>query len=150
MLNLMKNRVPRLLSIRPFSILVSGAILLFLADAIVGQTAWSGTQDTRHPKVSTPSKHSRVKGTPASLAPVTVMDLRATSSPRKSSLVLDLVWSSHFPTPLSAKPHERKSMMGRSRLPSSSLKCPPMPSPYPFRPHPMDRIVSSHCPIRRG
>ena len=90
MLNLMKNRVPRLLSIRPFSILVSGAILLFLADAIVGQTAWSGTQDTRHPKVSTPSKHSRVKGTPASLAPVTVMDLRATSSPRKSRLVLDL------------------------------------------------------------
>lgn len=69
---------------------MSCAILLFLADAIVIQTAWSGTQDTRHPKVSTPSKNSRVKGTPASLAPVTVMDLRGTSSPKTSRLVLDL------------------------------------------------------------
>ncbi|MBX3304073.1 MAG: N-acetylmuramoyl-L-alanine amidase [Nitrospira sp.] len=86
----MRNRVPQLLSIRPFSTLASCAILLLLADAIVIQTAWSGTQDTRHPKVSTPSKHSRVKGTPASLAPVTVMDLRGTSSLSKARLVLDL------------------------------------------------------------
>lgn len=86
----MKNRVPRLSSTRPFSILVSCAVLLFLTDAIVGQTAWPGTQDTRHPKVSTASKKSRVKSAPASLAPVTVMDLRATSSPNKARLVLDL------------------------------------------------------------
>jgi N-acetylmuramoyl-L-alanine amidase len=86
----MRNRVPRRLSIQPFSILASCAILLFLTDVIVIQTAWSGTQDSRRSKISTPSKKSRVQGTPATLAPVTVMNLRATSSPRKSRLVLDL------------------------------------------------------------
>lgn len=86
----MRNRVPRPLSLQPFSILLSCAVLFFSADVLVIQSAWSGTKDTRHPKVSTPSKKSRVKGTPASLAPVTVMDLRGASSPRQSRLVLDL------------------------------------------------------------
>ena len=75
---------------RPFSILVSCAVLAFLADAMVMQTAWSGTRDSRHPKVSTASKQSRVKDTPAPVAPVTVIDLRGTRSPTKSRLVLDL------------------------------------------------------------
>lgn len=86
----MRNRVSRLLSIRPFPILISCAVLFFLADVIVIQSAWPGTKDSRHPKVSTPSKKSRVKGTPASLPPINVMDLRGASSPRKSRLVLDL------------------------------------------------------------
>lgn len=57
---------------------------------MVIHTAWSGTQDSRHPKVSTQTKKARLQETPTSLAPITVMDLRATSSPRKSRLVLDL------------------------------------------------------------
>lgn len=86
----MRNRVPQCLPIRPVFILASCTVLLFLADAIVAQTAWSGAQDSRHSKVAPPSKQSRVQGTPAFLAPVTVTDLRATSSPQKSRLVLDL------------------------------------------------------------
>lgn len=86
----MNNRAPRPLSLRPFPILLSCAVFFLLADVLVIQPAWPGTKDGRHSKVSTPSKKSRVKGTPASLAPVTVMDLRGASSPSKSRLVLDL------------------------------------------------------------
>jgi N-acetylmuramoyl-L-alanine amidase len=86
----MRNRVPRLLSFRPFSILLSCTILLFLSEAIGIHIAWSGTQDSRHPKLSIQTKKSRLQDTRAALAPVTVMDLRATSSPKKSRLVLDL------------------------------------------------------------
>lgn len=86
----MSNRVSQLLSIRPFPILLACTVLFFLADVMIIQPAWPGTKDSRHPKVSTASKKSRVQSTPPALPPATVVDLRGTSSPMKSRLVLDL------------------------------------------------------------
>ncbi|MDR4469999.1 MAG: N-acetylmuramoyl-L-alanine amidase [Nitrospira sp.] len=86
----MRNQDRRPVSSQPLAILLACAALFFLVDVVVIQSVWSGTKDSRHPKVSSSSKKARVKGTPASLAPVTVMDLRGASSPSKSRLVLDL------------------------------------------------------------
>lgn len=88
----MRNFVLRLLSVQPYPLLASCILLVFLAEAFVIQATWAGTQDHRHSKLSTsshPSQKSRVKGT-ASLAPVTVINLRAMSNSRETRLVLDL------------------------------------------------------------
>lgn len=86
----MRNRERRVLPIRLFAILVPFAILFFCADMIVIQSAWPATKENRQPKGTTPSEKLHMKSPPASPAPVTVMDLRGTSGPRKSRLVLDL------------------------------------------------------------
>lgn len=88
----MRNCVSRLLSVQPHPVLVS-CVLLVLAGAFVIQAVWAGTQDHRRSKLSTSShssQQSRVKGTTASLAPITITNLRATSSSRETRLVLDL------------------------------------------------------------
>ena len=86
----MRNQDHRPLSPQLLPILLACAALFFFVDVVGIQSVWSGTKDSRHPKISTPSKKSRAKGTPAPLAPITVMDLRGASSPSKSRLVLDL------------------------------------------------------------
>jgi N-acetylmuramoyl-L-alanine amidase len=86
----MRNRVSRLMSARPLPLFLSCVILAFSADALLMQAAWSGTQDHRHSKLSPSSQKSRVKGRAASLAPTTVINLRAMSSSRGTRLVLDL------------------------------------------------------------
>ncbi|MDH5739372.1 MAG: N-acetylmuramoyl-L-alanine amidase [Nitrospira sp.] len=86
----MRNCVSRLMSARALSLFLSCVILVFSVDVLLIQTAWAGTQDHRHPKLSPSSQKSRVKGKAASLAPITVKNLRAVSSSKKTRLVLDL------------------------------------------------------------
>ncbi len=78
------------MSARPLPLFLSCVILVFSADALLIQAAWSGTHDHRHSTLSPSSQKSRVKGRTASLAPITVINLRAMSSSRGTRLVLDL------------------------------------------------------------
>ena len=86
----MRTCVSRLRSVQPYSLLVSCVLLIFLVEALVIQVTWAGTQDHRHSKLSPSSQKSRVKDRVASLAPITVINLRAMSSSTGARLVLDL------------------------------------------------------------
>jgi N-acetylmuramoyl-L-alanine amidase len=86
----MQTRKPRLLSITPLILLSSTGICLFATYAAQIQSAWGWPPDDRHPQPVLSSDQTRVRGTTASLAPVTVRNFRVMTSPEKTRLVLDL------------------------------------------------------------
>ncbi|MBL8039445.1 MAG: N-acetylmuramoyl-L-alanine amidase [Nitrospira sp.] len=84
----MQEREPWLFSFKPLTLTVAGT-LFFLSTAMAPQAlAWSS--DTPRTLSIQGSKQSHVRGTAASLAPVTIRNIRATTSPEKIRLVLDL------------------------------------------------------------
>ncbi len=85
----MQAREPRLLSVEPVILLLFGGILFFSAQAGLIQPAWAGSPDHRL-QTATKSKKPQVGATTASLAPVTVRNLRVMTSPGKTRLVMDL------------------------------------------------------------
>jgi N-acetylmuramoyl-L-alanine amidase len=86
----MQARKPRLLSITPLALLSSSAIFFLSAYGILIQAAWAWSPNDHRPLPVMSSEHSRVRGTTASLAPVTVRNFRVMTSPEKTRLVLDL------------------------------------------------------------
>ena len=86
----MHTRKPRLLSIKLLALLSSTAIFLLSACGILIQAAWGWSSDDHRPPTVRSSEQSRVRGTTASLAPVTVRNFRVMTSPEKTRLVLDL------------------------------------------------------------
>ncbi len=86
----MQVRKPRLLSIRSLALLLSNAMFLLSADVILTQAAWAWSPDDHRPLPVMSSEHSRVKGTTASLGPVTVRNFRVMTSPERIRLVMDL------------------------------------------------------------
>lgn len=86
----MRLREPRLFSFKPLTLLLVGAFfyLSFQGGLTPKALAWS--PEKQH-ALSTPSlKQNRVRGTTASLAPVTVRNFRVMTSSEKTRLVLDL------------------------------------------------------------
>ncbi|OQW30869.1 MAG: hypothetical protein A4E19_08985 [Nitrospira sp. SG-bin1] len=84
----MHVRKPRLLSFQPIFLMPS--VLFFLSlQGILIQTTWARLSDDRPPPVLS-SKQGPVRGTMASLAPVTIRNFRVMTSPEKTRLVLDL------------------------------------------------------------
>jgi len=86
----MQARKPRLLSTNLFALLSCSAIFLLSAYGTLMQAAWAWSSDNHPPRPTMSSEHSRVRGTTASLAPVTVRNFRVMTSPEKIRLVLDL------------------------------------------------------------
>jgi N-acetylmuramoyl-L-alanine amidase len=86
----MQVRKPRLLSIRPLALLLSNTIFLLSAYGILIQAAWAWSPDDHRLLPVMSSEHSRVRGTTASLAPVTVRNFRVMTSSERIRLVLDL------------------------------------------------------------
>ncbi|MDK2744649.1 MAG: N-acetylmuramoyl-L-alanine amidase [Nitrospira sp. BO4] len=86
----MQAREPRLLSVKPVIHLLFCGIFLISAHAVLIQPAWGESPDHHRPQAATKSKKPRVGATPASLAPVTVRNLRVMTSPGKTRLVMDL------------------------------------------------------------
>jgi N-acetylmuramoyl-L-alanine amidase len=86
----MQIRKPRLLSIKPLTLLSSTAIFFLSAYGILIQAAWAWSSDDHRPLPVLSSEQSRVRGTTASLAPVTVRNFRVLTRPGKTRLVLDL------------------------------------------------------------
>ena len=86
----MQLREPRLRSVKPLTLLLSGAIVCLSVYGILIQAAWAWSPDDHGPLPVMSSEHSRVRGTTASLAPVTVRNFRVMTSPGKTRLVLDL------------------------------------------------------------
>lgn len=86
----MQARKPRLLSIKPLALLSAGAVFFLSAHGIQFQAACAWSSDDHLPRPVMSSEHSRVRGTTASLAPVTVRNFRVMTSPERTRLVLDL------------------------------------------------------------
>ncbi len=86
----MQLREPRLRSINPLTLLLSGAIVCLSAYGILIQAAWAWSSEDHRPLPVMSSEHSRVRGTTASLVPVTVRNFRIMTSPDRTRLVLDL------------------------------------------------------------
>jgi N-acetylmuramoyl-L-alanine amidase len=86
----MHRREPRLLSIKPFTLLSSAAIAILSAYGILTQSAWAWSFDNHRSLPVMSSEHSPIRGTTASLAPVTVRNFRVMTSPERTRLVLDL------------------------------------------------------------
>lgn len=86
----MQIRKPRLLSIKPLTLLSSTAIFFLSAYGILIQAAWAWSSNDHRPLPVLSSEQSRVRGTTASLAPVTVRNFRVLTRPGKTRLVLDL------------------------------------------------------------
>ena len=86
----MQLREPRLRSVKPLTLLLSGAIVCLSVYGILIQAAWAWSPDDHRPLPVMSSEHSRVRGTTASLTPVTVRNFRVMTSPGKTRLVLDL------------------------------------------------------------
>ncbi len=86
----MQARKPRLLSIRPLALLSSSAIFLLSTYGILIPAAWAWSPDDHRPLPVMSSKQNRVRGTAASLAPVTVRNVRVMATPERIRLVLDL------------------------------------------------------------
>ena len=86
----MRIRKPRLLSFKPLTLLSSTAIFLLSAYGSLIPAAWAWSSDDHRPLPMRSSEQSRVRGTTASLAPVTVRNFRVMTSPERSRLVLDL------------------------------------------------------------
>ncbi|MDF0674690.1 MAG: N-acetylmuramoyl-L-alanine amidase [Nitrospira sp.] len=87
----MRARKPRLLSIKSLTLLLSSTIFLS-AYGILIQAAWAWTSHDHYPLPVMSSEHSRVAGTTASLAPVTVRNFPVMTTPERTRLVLDLDW----------------------------------------------------------
>jgi N-acetylmuramoyl-L-alanine amidase len=86
----MQLREPRLRSVKPLTLLLSGAIVCLSVYGILIQAAWAWSPDDHRPLPVMSSEHSRVRGTTASLTPVTVRNFRVMTDPGKTRLVLDL------------------------------------------------------------
>ena len=86
----MHVRKPRLLSIKFLTLLLSSTIFLLYAYGILTQAAWAWLPDDHHLLPVMSSEHGRVRGTTASLTPVTVRNFRVMTSPERIRLVLDL------------------------------------------------------------
>ncbi len=86
----MQPRRPRLLSIKPPALLSSSAIFLLSAYGILVPAALAWSPDDHRPLPVLSSEHSRVRGTTASLVPVTVRNFRVMTSAERTRLVLDL------------------------------------------------------------
>jgi N-acetylmuramoyl-L-alanine amidase len=85
----MQVRTPRLSSVKPFALLSFGVLFFLSAHTLLIQEARARSSEDRLQR-SASSDHSRVRGTTASLAPVTVRNFRVMTSPEKTRLVLDL------------------------------------------------------------
>jgi len=86
----MRMRKPRLLSVKPLTLLSSTAIFFLSAYGILIPSAWAWSSDDHRPLPVRSSEQSRIRGTAASLAPVTVRNFRVMTSPERTRLVLDL------------------------------------------------------------
>ena len=86
----MHVRSPRPFSIKPLALLSSTAIFLLSTSGVLIQAAWAWTPEDHRPLPVMASKHSPVRGTTASIAPVTVRNFRVMASPERTRLVLDL------------------------------------------------------------
>ena len=86
----MQLREPRLRSVKPLTLLLSGAIVCLSVYGILIQAAWAWSPDDHRSLPVMSSEHSRVRGTTASLTPVTVRNFRVMTDPGKTRLVLDL------------------------------------------------------------
>lgn len=86
----MQARKPWLLSIKPLPLLSSCTVFVLSTYGILIQAAWAWSPDDHRPLPVMSSEHSRVRGTTASLAPVTVRNFRVMTSPERIRLVLDL------------------------------------------------------------
>lgn len=85
----MQVRTPRLPSVKPVALLSFGVLFFLSAHTLLIQEARARSSEDRLQR-PTSSDHSRVRGTAASLAPVTVRNFRVMTSPEKTRLVLDL------------------------------------------------------------
>lgn len=85
----MQVRTPRLSSVKPFALLSFGVLFFLSAHTLLIQEARARSSEDRLQR-SASSDHSRVRGTAASLAPVTVRNFRVMTSPERTRLVLDL------------------------------------------------------------
>ncbi|MDH5337886.1 MAG: AMIN domain-containing protein, partial [Nitrospira sp.] len=83
-------RKPRLLSVKPLTLLSSTAIFFLSAYGSLIPAAWAWSSDDHRPLPMRSSEQSRIRGTTASLAPVTVRNFRVMTSPERTRLVLDL------------------------------------------------------------
>ena len=86
----MQERAPWLFSLKPLTLLVISTLFCLCLPHEIGPVAWAGSSDKPRALSIQGSKQSHVRGTPASLAPVTIRNVRATTSPEKIRLVLDL------------------------------------------------------------
>ena len=86
----MRMRKPRLLSFKPLTLLSSTAIFFLSAYGPLIPSAWAWSSDDHRPLPVRSSEQSRIRGTAASLAPVTVRNFRVMTSPERTRLVLDL------------------------------------------------------------
>ena len=84
----MQEREPRLFSLKPLTLIAAGVLFSLSAGLVPQAVAWSS--DKPRTLSIQGSKQSHVRGTTASLAPVTIRNVRATTSPEKIRLVLDL------------------------------------------------------------
>ncbi|MGQ0555944.1 MAG: N-acetylmuramoyl-L-alanine amidase family protein [Nitrospiraceae bacterium] len=83
-------RKPRLLSVKPLTLLSSTAIFFLSAYGILIPSAWAWSSGDHRPLPVRSSEQNRIRGTAASLAPVTVRNFRVMTSPERTRLVLDL------------------------------------------------------------
>lgn len=81
---------PRLRSVKPLTLFLSGAVFCLSAYGTLIQAAWAWSSNDHRPLPVMSSDHSRIRGTTASLAPVTVRNFRVMTSPERTRLVLDL------------------------------------------------------------
>ncbi|MFO0697693.1 MAG: N-acetylmuramoyl-L-alanine amidase [Nitrospira sp.] len=84
----MQEREPWLFSLKPLTLIVAGTLFSLATGMIPQAVAWSSDKPRNLSIYG--SKQSPVRGTTASLAPVTIRNVRATTSPEKIRLVLDL------------------------------------------------------------
>ncbi|MEQ1680794.1 MAG: N-acetylmuramoyl-L-alanine amidase [Nitrospira sp.] len=83
-------RKPRLLSVKPLTLLSSTAIFFLSAYGILIPSAWAWSSDDHRPLPVRSSEQRHIRGTTASLAPITVRNFRVMTSQEKTRLVLDL------------------------------------------------------------
>jgi N-acetylmuramoyl-L-alanine amidase len=86
----MQEREPRLFSLKPLTLLVTSTLCCLSLLSEMGPVAWAWSSDKPRTLSIQGSKQSHVRGTTASFAPVTIRNVRATTSPEKIRLVLDL------------------------------------------------------------
>jgi N-acetylmuramoyl-L-alanine amidase len=86
----MQVREPRLCLVTLRTLIVTGILFCLCLPSGVLPGAWAWPSDKPRTLSIQGSKQSHLRGTTASLAPVTIRNLRATTSPEKIRLVLDL------------------------------------------------------------
>lgn len=86
----MQVREPRLCLLTLRTLIVTGTLFCLSLPNEMVPGAWARASDKPRTLAIHGSKQSHVRGTTASLAPVTIRNVRATTSPEKIRLVLDL------------------------------------------------------------